>query len=126
MLTQLSILLFGHDPILLQTRRLVLEQAGYWVTQTTELSRLVCLVSLEQVNLLVLCHTLSMEECGRAAALVQTRWPQVQTVTLLAGDAGCRLTASSDQVDSREGPKRLVDTIAGLIRFKAPLLTAQG
>lgn len=124
MSSQTSILIYGRDTRLLETRRWVLERAGYWVSQATELSSLMSLVPLEHVSLLILCHTLSMEECGRALALVQVRWPQVQTVTLIAGDAGCRLTPSSEWVDSREGPKRLVDAIASLIRFKAPPLPA--
>jgi hypothetical protein len=116
MSSQISILMYGRDAQLLDTRRWVLEQAGYWVSQTTELSSLVRLVPLEHVNLLILCHTLSMEDCGRALALVQTRWPEVQTITLVAGNSGCRLVNSSYSVDSREGPARLINTVAALVK----------
>lgn len=111
----ISILVYGRDPQLLETRQWVLERAGYRVSTATELSDIAQLVPLDQICLLILCHTLSMEECGRAIALVHTRWPQVETVVLIAGQTGCRPVSSSEVVDAMEGPVKLLNAVAKLV-----------
>lgn len=115
MSAKISILIYGRVPQLLETRQWVLERAGYRVSTATELSDIAQLVSIEQISLLILCHTLSMEECGRAIALVHTQWPQVGTVVLIAGQTGCRQASSSEVVDAMDGPVKLLNTVAKLV-----------
>jgi DNA-binding NtrC family response regulator len=115
MARQASILIYGRDPQLLETRRWVLERSGHRVRTATELSDIAELAPQEQIGLFVLCHTLSMEECGRALALVHTRWDEVKTLVLIAGQCGCWLESSSEVVDTTEGPTKLLHAVANLV-----------
>ncbi|MGI4831214.1 MAG: hypothetical protein ACRYFU_23965 [Janthinobacterium lividum] len=112
--SQISILLYGRDFQLLEIRQWVLERAGYRVVAVTELHEITQLLCKE-ISLFILCHTLSMEECGRALALFHTQWPQVQTINLIAGQMGCRPDYSSKLLDAREGPVKLLNAVAELV-----------
>ena len=126
MSSKISILVYGRDSQLLETRQWVLERAGYRVATVTELSDIAQLVFLEQIRLLILCHTLSIEDCGGAVALVHIRWPQITTVVLIAGQSGCWSASSSEVVDAREGPVKLLNTVAKLVSSEPAMqLTSQ-
>jgi DNA-binding NtrC family response regulator len=109
-----SILVYGSDPQLLKTRRWILERADYRVSTAMELDDIVQLFSVEQVSLLILCHTLSTEECGRALALAHSKRPPIQTLALTAGQSGCRLGSSDEVIDAMEGPVKLLNTVTRL------------
>jgi|GEM_PF-2713372 len=81
-----SILLFGHDRILLETRTLVLERGGCNVSVTSDLQDAIGRIDAELVDLLILCHTLSPEEC--AAILCHTQ-PLLSLMKVVALDAAC-------------------------------------
>ena len=125
MSSQTSILIYGRDRQLLETRQWVLEGAGYRVSKATELAGLAQLVPVEQIDLLILCHTLSQEECGRALAVVSTRWPQVHTLLLHAGRRGSDIGSSGDVVDMREGPAKFLKTVSRLVHQGSGLQLTQ-
>ncbi|MGI4826972.1 MAG: hypothetical protein ACRYFU_02090 [Janthinobacterium lividum] len=54
-----SILMYGRDNCLLQTRALVLQQAGYKVATIQQWSGA---QAHKKVNLVVLCHTLTWQD----------------------------------------------------------------
>jgi hypothetical protein len=100
-----SILLCGRDALLLQTRQWVLEAAGHQVETTTKLSE-VALVSIP-VDLLILCHSLSLDECGRIFALASTRWPRIRCIILPEGASFCSeqmLRSVQDVIGNPEKP----------------------
>ena len=109
------IVAYSRDPQLLRTRRWVLERAGYQVVAATELSTITQLFPPKSIGLLILCHTLSMEECGRAIALVHTKSPQAQTLFLVAGQVDCQVESASEMLDATRGPDLLLKTVAGLV-----------
>jgi hypothetical protein len=55
-----------------------------------------------------------MEESGRALALPHTRWPQIQSLVLIAGDHGGHYQMLTAVLDAMEGPAKLVSTVARL------------
>ena len=63
-----TILIYGHDRTLLDTRRWVLEKAGFQVFTVGKMENAAKIVADERIDLLLLCHTLTAEE--RRAALV--------------------------------------------------------
>lgn len=97
MATPRRVLMFGRDVMLLDTRRMVLQSAGYEVSTGTQLSELDRAVSLRSFDLLILCHTLALDECGRALALSLCRWPFMRTLRLRPGMVSCS-TGLLDQV----------------------------
>lgn len=56
----------------------------------------------EHTDLLILCHSLSMEECGPAIALTNS-WPNVKSLILSAGTCGCHRQITTAALDTYEG-----------------------
>ena len=119
MSSQASILLFGHDSQLLETRRLVLERSGHRVCLAADLTTLARLASDAQFDLLIFCHTISMEECGRAIALIHTYCRHVQSILLAAGQSACSQQPLSYVVETVKGPENLLNAIAQIVHSKA-------
>ena len=110
------ILIYGRDPQLLETRRMVLERTGYTVLTTNALAEIDHTAALHRIDLCILCYSLSMEECGRALALVHSRCPLVKSLVLTSGASGCSSTHLLDQVfDAMEGPAKLISTVNQLV-----------
>jgi hypothetical protein len=99
----ISILLFGRNVRLLKTRQTVLESLGYRVYRACDLSTAKHMLLEKQIDLLVLCHSLSMEERGRALALTY-RWPMIRSLILTAGDDGCPDNLITEVIDAFDGP----------------------
>ena len=110
-----TVLIYGHDPDLLETRRWVLEKTGYNVVTAADLADVSRLEPFKPVDLFVLCHTLTLEECGRALAIACTRWPNVQSLVLTAGSRGCFAVHSDKFFDTSAGPAMLVKTVSSLV-----------
>jgi DNA-binding response OmpR family regulator len=108
-----SILIYGRDPVLLETRRLILELSGYSVTIASDLAVVQRTIESQRIDLLLLCHSLSMEECGRAIALSASN-PSMKNLVLIAGKTSCHSRIASQVFDSMEGPARLVSAVKAL------------
>jgi hypothetical protein len=105
----ISILLFGINARLLEARKSLLQSVGYRVYVASNLSAVSHMLREKEVDLLILCHSLSMEDRGRALAFTY-RWPMMRSLVLTAEDDGCRddlLTAVRDAVG---GPAELAST----------------
>jgi PleD family two-component response regulator len=105
----ISILLYGPDQSKLEVRRHVLNAIGHQVWIATNLLDVCNIVSnVPRLDLLVLSHSFSKQECGRAIALAHSRWPSTRTCLLSAANS----TTSSAEVtvevmDALRGPARL-------------------
>jgi hypothetical protein len=110
---QTSILIYGRDPVLLETRRMILELRGYSVSIASDLIVVQQTIHLQRIDLLLLCHSLSMEECGRAIALSASN-PSLKSLVLIAGDLGCRSQLPSQVFDSKDGHSRFILTVEAL------------
>ena len=111
-----SILLFGRDSILLQTRKWLLERCGYEVRTAEDIGQLKRIAEEGTVDLLLLCHSLLVEEAEEAIAAVSARQPQAKILLMLiSGSRGTeRLQVAT--VETHEGPAGLLSTVASLAR----------
>jgi hypothetical protein len=66
---QISILLYGQNRRLLQTRQMVLQRSGYRVWVATDQKEIDALSRTETVSLLVLCHSLTLLEWAHFSLL---------------------------------------------------------
>jgi hypothetical protein len=105
----ISILLFGTNTLLLEARMGVLQSVGYRASIAPNLSALSHMLREKEVDLLILCHSLSMEDRGRALAFTY-RWPMMRSLVLTAGDDGCRGDLLSAVRDAVGGPAELAPT----------------
>ena len=108
-----SILMYGRDAHLLETRAWVLERAGYRVRTALNLDTLRLMLVTGQTDLLILCHSLSTEDCGGAIALT-TPYPKVKSLILTAGERGCHAHLLAAVLDTMDGPEKLVSMVGNL------------
>jgi hypothetical protein len=105
----ISILLFGRSTRLPETRKIALESVGYRVYIASDLSAASHLLREKEIDLLILCRSLPMEDRGRAIALTY-RWPMMRSLVLTGGDDGCRDNLLSEVRDAVGGPAESVLT----------------
>jgi hypothetical protein len=112
--SQILILLYGRDTRLLESRQLVLQRAGYEVWIALGLAEIDAISQVEVVDLLILCHTLTVEECGRALFFSQSRWPLMKSLVLSALGSWCEGGEPDQVFDSVQGPAKLVAILSHL------------
>ena len=84
-----AVLIYGQDALLLETRCLVLESAGFKVCAATELDEVLRLLAERQIAVLVLCHTLPAEKCHIILASARERRQSLKVLVLTGNDADC-------------------------------------
>lgn len=110
MSTASSILMYGRNPLLLDTRALVLRHAGYRVKALAPGDRP---PSTEAVDLLILCHTLT--EAERNALLLFAASQRPAPGMLCLTPARGSLEGFTDLFNSFDGPAKLLDAVRKLI-----------
>lgn len=78
-----TILVYGREPGLLETRSWVLQVAGFRVASAGDLQEAQVIAEGRDFDLLLLCHTLSMDECRAALAWADTL-PHMKRMVLTA------------------------------------------
>ena len=84
-----SILIFGRDSRLLETRRWVLERAGFVVSTVFDLESAMAGIDGKPVDLLILCYTISAAQCTSILDTVHALNPGMKTLILNSGRTGC-------------------------------------
>ena len=117
-----TILLFGRQPDLLDSRRWVLETRGYRVVVANSLVEMASLPKDPPVRVALLCHLLTPAERTAASALAATRWPG--SVTHALTQASRTPTGILGQLmHTSDGPTDLVAMVRTLLHEEpmAPL-----
>ncbi|QHN05032.1 hypothetical protein FTO74_17985 [Granulicella sp. WH15] len=112
MATPISILIFGQDSLLLSTRQWILATSGHSVRTTAHLPDVRQILLAEQIDLLILCHTLQSDDRDRALAFLKSRAMQRREyapkhLILTAGISGYD-EPLGEVLDAMEGPAQLV------------------
>ncbi len=115
MLAPPSVVLFGHDTHLLQTRGWLLASIGSRVTVVLDLPELLQVIVTEPCDLLILCHSLSSSDCAGALSLASRYAPKMRIVGLESGNPLTRHAFPPEVVISETGPARLVSTLESLL-----------
>ena len=110
-----SILLFGGDARLVETRGWVFEKAGCRTNATLELSDVDRIASEEQIDLFVLCDSLIPRTRHQALELIDSKWPSAKRLVLTQGDASYEFSSIENTFPAIEGPRKLVATIHNLM-----------
>jgi len=109
-----SILIYGRDPSLLETRQWVLQSRGYRVLAITNLSALRS-VPPPSPALLILCHSLSSRECEAATALATFRWPAIKHLVLAADNSRNPSGILGQLLHTMGGPTNLLSMVGALV-----------
>ncbi len=121
-----TILIYGRDYDLLETRRLVLQKAGFQAWTVTNLTDAEKITVTQPSGLLILCYSLSMEECEKALAMAHSRQPAMKSLVMMGNMPVCRLGQNDELMSSFDGPKALIATVNRLFgsSFSTRQLTA--
>ena len=103
-----SVLVFGRDFQLVHTRSLILEKAGFRVRTASSLPDIHQLLSEPTMDVMLLCHSLSTQECDEAITMTLERWPRIQTISLIAGSSGCASKPTDAVMNATDGPAKLI------------------
>jgi hypothetical protein len=111
-----SILLYGSVRSTLETRQVILQKLGHQVSIATDLAELHRFVAnTDHLDLLVLTHSLSKYECGRALMLTHARWPRMRSCVLSALDADPPACVVDEVSAAFKGPARFGVTLEKLV-----------
>lgn len=116
-----NILLFGVDPQLMETRRMVLVKAGFRVHTALRMAEFERAGDQASPDVVVLCHTLSEEDCVVALDIAERQWPAARRLVLVAGNQSIPERARKYAWEAAEGPARLVAQVGQLARTPNPL-----
>ena len=113
---QISVLIYGHDARLLESRKWVLQGCGYRALSVRNVSALNQVPLTPPIDLLVLCHGVPPEECESAIANARLRWPNVKELALVRHHAGRDLTpVLSDVHKALDAPDPMLSMIGQLV-----------
>lgn len=110
MRSRTSVLCYGHDTRLLETRGWVLAQAGFEVTNAFELHAVKEALANQPFDLLLLCHTLQPDESRAALDYLTLR--ALRTKRLLLAPAACDSFLPYSYIN--KGPAALIATVQHL------------
>lgn len=71
---------------------------------------------IQPTGLLILCHSLSVEECAKALSMAHSRQPEMRNLVLTAATPVCKLGQNDELMSSFDGPKALIATANRLVR----------
>jgi DNA-binding NtrC family response regulator len=111
-----SILIYGRDQDLLETRRLVLQTAGFQAWTVTNLADAEKITVTQPGCLLILGHSLSTEECEKALTMAHSRQPGMRNLVLTAATPVCKFGQNDELMSAFDGPKALIATANRLLR----------
>lgn len=110
-----SILCYGRDITLLQTRRQVLERAGFATEIASSRQDFERCLQQYSIDLVLLCHSLDREQCERAKKTVHDQAEPALLLLLGRGFDDCSAEGTDALVDAREGPAVLLGFITSLL-----------
>jgi|SRR5580698_2430512 hypothetical protein len=105
-----TILVYGNDEMLLITRRMVFEKAGYTVFTANSLSSAALVLMNHQIDVLLLCQTLSDDERCAVLETALALQPKIKCAALSFD--GCEVV--TDGVYVRWGPNGLASLLAAI------------
>jgi len=110
-----TVLVYGRNAQLLETRRWVLERAGMKVTTTTDLGEMERILVNETIDLFILCHTLSPEEGDICLMKAHALRPAMKKLVLTANTPLGSLGPRETKVSAFDGPKTLLSEVERLL-----------
>jgi DNA-binding NtrC family response regulator len=119
------LLSYGHDEMLLFTRRRILERE-YWVETCDRLCDLEETLAKGPFQLALLCQSVPDAECKEIMQRVRSAWPEVKVLVLQESIVGVCATRSDCTMDSLDGPPALLHEIRVLLEIAATESAACG
>jgi hypothetical protein len=114
-----TILFYGRDQRLLETRSWILGNAGYRVSTAVELVEFERIIGCEPICLSILCHTLSAEQRSKALVAAKELRPTMKRLLLVTPQSQ-EVDEDLDQIlSTSDGPGGLVAAVNKILRGAA-------
>jgi len=110
-----SILVYGKDEALLGTRTMVLENAGFRVLSTFDYTDVEAIFRSGDVALVVICHSVSREDCEAVLTLASDRNQTVNTLVLTTSTSQHTEKSPGAILHALDGPRKLVEIVQHLL-----------
>lgn len=116
------VVLYGSEAALLDTRGLILERAGYKAYVGDEFGRLQEIIITKNIELCILCQSLTPEQCDRVISFGSRIRPHMRILSLSATNVAAA-AQKIDVLDTFVGPLLLIETVEQMI---GPAKTSAG
>jgi hypothetical protein len=118
--TDQTILLYGHDELLLMTRGRILDGAGFLTCMTMDVMEIPRLVRELSTDLVVLCHSLSRTECVLAGMVAKNHRAALRTLLIVTdeciGERDYEMSEVADEIFKLSlEPEKLVAKVRSMI-----------
>jgi hypothetical protein len=109
-----QILIVGRDETLLRTRQLIL--GTYFQVETAgRISHAAGILSERRFDLVVLCYSLSEDECQQVAGMTEKQEPRPLILELSMLGRPCAGIGAHEELSSEDGPYALVEKAAEML-----------
>jgi DNA-binding response OmpR family regulator len=112
--TRPHVLVISRDRILLQTRQLILS-APFQVAAASSAQEAEKLIAEQVFDLILLCYSLSKEECAEVAELVREQEPRPKILLLNAVGNRCLKDGFDEELALENGPASLLKKSAEML-----------
>jgi len=112
---QTRILCYGHDELLLLTRKHILEMHGISVSTVSTAPEFHAEICSAQPAVILLCQSLSTEECTCAAAFAEANSPSSKVLQMYTVSGESLRNRKHVEFYSGNGPAALVETVKQLL-----------
>ena len=119
-----SILIYGHDSKLLETRAWVLERAGFRVLRAASYADARHTLGREAIDLFIVCHTLLSREAEDVLADAHSDKPGVRSLLLTADTAEYTEDEANGVLSAFADPRMLIAKARELISTSECLATS--
>ena len=110
------ILIVGKDEMLLRTRQMILG-THFQVETAGRVSHAAGLLA-ERFDLLVLCYSLTDEECRQVVQIARNHPPQPEILEIIMLGRPCAAVGIQEELNSEEGPYALLQKAADMVGFE--------
>jgi len=101
---------------LLETRRLVLQQAGFQAWTVLSLDEAEKITATQPDVLFIMCYSLTIKECEQALAMVHSRNPGRKSLVLAAGAEVSEQGEDDELLSAFDGPRALLAAVDRLLK----------
>jgi len=109
-----EVLVFSRDPLLLETRRLILE-AFFQARGVGSVEDAQALLAMRRFDLIILCSTLSEQDCDRVLELVEYQKPRPQILILSPPGCNPPRCAADHMLMTESSPHQLLKRSAEIL-----------
>lgn len=111
------ILIVGKDEMLLRTRQMILG-THFQVETAGRVSHAAGLLAGRRFDLLVLCYSLTDEECRQVVQIARNHPPQPEILEIIMLGRPCAAVGIQEELNSEDGPYALLQKAADMVGFE--------